>query len=42
MRFMRPPSPARHLVFATIDKVAALPGAAAPLHWLTVFEVTPA
>jgi len=35
MVFMRPPSPVRHLVFGTIDKVAALLGATEPLHWLT-------
>jgi hypothetical protein len=36
MMFMRPPSPARHLVFGTIDRVAALLGATEPLHWLTM------
>ena len=36
MMFMRPPSPLRHLVWGTIDRVAALLGATEPLHWLTM------
>jgi hypothetical protein len=36
MMFMRPPSPLRHLVLGTIDRVAALLGASEPLHWLTM------
>jgi hypothetical protein len=36
MMFMRPPSPLRHMVFGTIDRAAALLGAAEPLHWLTM------
>ena len=36
MMFMRPPSRLRHMVFGTIDKVAALLGATEPPHWLTM------
>jgi hypothetical protein len=36
MMFMRPPRPARHLVFRAIDRVGGLLGATEPLHWLTM------